>query len=375
MKSSEKTAFLSCSFSEEDAGINNLVKSICDGLSIKYVNVSYGYPQTPPETARRLIADSHMFIAVITKREETTDNTFNMPPSVHDEISMAFALKKPMLLIRENEVDVKGFLSNYGTYVSFSRSDLWSPGLLRTLISSIHNLKIETIEPHDLVPSCDISHYYAKSLTQLTELVKKNDGFVWKYFQNRNLVFKEKFEGVIHGGAWATIPCKETSEHIIWDCKINKSSRDFKLDFNVLMDTPDRLDYTINISPPPIPGDHIEFAVSYESKYFNALFKKDTDRVYEIGGKSFDCFDGIIPIQKTDWLKCQYRFPKEYPLQKEAVSPAVSSHSSGIDPLVESETNRLSYSVEDFGGNLVITLSIQDPLLRHLYGIAWNTIE
>ncbi len=124
MQSCEKKAFLSCSFNEKDTDVNDLVKSICEGLRIECINVCEGYQQSPAMKAKEMIAGSHMFIAVITRRERVDRDIFNMPASVHDEISMAYALNKPVLLIKEKGVRCDGFLNHYGTHISFSRDKL-----------------------------------------------------------------------------------------------------------------------------------------------------------------------------------------------------------------------------------------------------------
>ena len=138
MKSAKITGFLSCSFAEAEKPLNEFFNAVCKGLDVQCSNVSDGYKESPPAKAREMIEEAQLFIAIVTRREKVGDE-FHMPPAVHDEISMAYAMDKPMLLFKEDGVTFKGFLSNYGTHVTFSRNALQNPEFLRKVIASIRN--------------------------------------------------------------------------------------------------------------------------------------------------------------------------------------------------------------------------------------------
>jgi hypothetical protein len=60
-------------------------------------------------------------------------------------------------------------------------------------------------------------------------------------------------------------------------------------------------------------------------------------------------------------------------MKKEEVRAFVGSFARELSFEVESEIKRLkSLSVEDIGGNIIVRMEIESPLLNHLYGVAWN---
>ena len=159
-------AFFSCSFQEVDININDFFKSICEGLNIQCKNVSDGYTSTPPDTARKLIDESKVVLAIITKRDETTTGKGIMPSAVHEEISMAYALQKPTLIVIEESVSRDGFLSNFGTFIVFNRDKLYTDEFIKKVVSSLHELRMQAVEQHDLLPDQDASGFYAPPLSE-----------------------------------------------------------------------------------------------------------------------------------------------------------------------------------------------------------------
>ncbi len=197
---------------------------------------------------------------------------------------------------------------------------------------------------------------------------------MWKYDQTRKLIFKDKFDGVIRGGAWAVRPSEETTERIAWSYGVRSASREFKITQNTVTDTPQLLSYFLKLSPSPEAGDYIELNTTYSSKYFNQIFRKAEGDQRSGNSIGHDCFDGVVPIQQIRQLKIQFRFPKSYPIDKTRISPCVAAYTSDIDYVIESEMKRVTYSLNDFGGNIAIDLSVENPILRCYYGIAWNAV-
>lgn len=68
-----------------------------------------------------MIQETPLFIAITVKRNKEEDGSHTMPHSVHDEIVMAYAKSKPMLILKEQCFSLKGFLGNYATYLEFER--------------------------------------------------------------------------------------------------------------------------------------------------------------------------------------------------------------------------------------------------------------
>ena len=375
MKSAEVKAFLSCSFSKEDDPINRLVIAICNALDITCMNVSEGYSETPPEKAKELICGSQIVIAVATCRECLGDNRYQMPDAVHDEISMAFALGKPMLIIKEDGVEQRGFLNNYSSHLTFDRKSIRSNELLKSLISSIHQLKVGALESHDLVPEEDPG-YYAEDVTVMSELLMINDEYIWQYSASQQVIITDKFEGVIRNGAWAEFPPEASDENIEWECAITSGSKPFKENVSVEIDSPRHLRLAIGVTPKPEPGDTFKLSTSFRSKGMNAISKAQVpEQRYKIFSRLFDCLDGYIAKQRIRRLRMQFRFPSSYGLLVENVKPFVGRYSSGVNYIVESELKRNKIVVDDFGGNIIVSVESESPLIGHMYGIVWDVPE
>jgi hypothetical protein len=129
------------------------------------------------------------------------------------------------------------------------------------------------------------------------------------------------------------------------------------------------------IDPKPEKDDKMDFSTIIESPYFNPVF---SDEILEnraqviIDGVKYHCCDGVICSTRTKDMKVQYRFPASIKMDPNDFVPFVGSYTGKIDYIVESEIKRMLVRTDSFGGNVIIELSIESPLLRHVYGIAWN---
>lgn len=374
MKSAEIKGFLSCSFREEDKGVVEYVRAICEALDINCVNVSDAYSIAPPEKAKRLIADSQVVIAIGTRRERTENGSYNMPSAVHDELSIAFALERPLLLFLEDGIHTDGFINNYGTHIRFFRKSLNDPETLRSVIRSIHTAKVESIATYDLAPEIDVG-FYNEILSFMVELIKEHNEYYWRYSSTRKLVFTDKFSGTIRNGAWGEVESENATDKIQWKLEVRGGSKPFRLNSVVEIDTPRSVKIASTVAPEPLPGDTLEYFALFQSKHLNSIYKPENKKGHNIQGRIFDCIDGNVLTQRTKQVKLQFRFPREYGLRSEDIFPFVGSYSRNIDYLVESEMKRMKVSIDDFGGDIIVLMSIESPLLRHMYGIAWNIPE
>ena len=91
----------------------------------------------------------------------------------------------------------------------------------------------------------------------------------------------------------------------------------------------------------------------------------------QVDGRNFTVFDGIVPVNRAKNMEIQFRFPREYKIDKADAAFFVASFSRNIDYIVESEIERATIKKEVVGGKLTITATITSPLLRHVYGVAW----
>jgi hypothetical protein len=375
----EIRAYLACSFDDCDMDIVDLFISICNGLGINCINVNIGCSPTPPEKACELIENAHMFIAIATRKTEVSPGKFIMPQAVDEEMSMAFAKNKPILLFAEDGIDTgSGFVKNYCTYSKFDRGALHSLEFLKKAIKSIHELKLLTIQPHELeLAQHGQGNVYAESCRCLTELIYQSGSFTWRYTQSRSLRFTSRFNDPIRAAAWAAIPPNEDvpAKVFKWSYDIRNGSKQFGITPIVEKMTNDFCEISFSISPKPENGDFFEFIDVFESPYLNPVYLEDIPESHPnviIDGIVYACYDGVIPIYRAQNFKAQFRFPVELGLKPADFVPYVGSFSTRIDYLVETEIERMKTSIESFGGNIIVDLTIQSPLLQHIYGIAWN---
>src|SRR5947208_17071427 len=104
MISSDINVFFSCSFSDTDAPVNELVQGVCKGLGLACVNVGGGFTALPPEKAKEFISSAAGLIAVATPRDRLENGGFIMPAAVREEISIAYGLGKRILILGETGV-------------------------------------------------------------------------------------------------------------------------------------------------------------------------------------------------------------------------------------------------------------------------------
>lgn len=368
------SAFFSCSFRPEDKDVNDYFKAICEALNINCKNVSDGYASTPPETARKMIEECKVVLAIIPKREQTTSGKWTMPSAVHEEITMAFALKKPTLIIIEEGVTCDGFLANLGTYKTFDRNKLCAYDFIKTVVSSIHGLRMQAVEQNNLLPDQEASGFFADRVSLLVDLNKDNGKPIWNYFSTRKLVFTRPLEGQLKQGSWVDHLPHDATEKIIYDLKCISNSGPVDPIIQVIRDTPQQIELGIEFAIKPQKDDWIEIEFISASPHFNRLSKadvQDQERV-SIGGKAFDCFDGLIPIQPTRELHVQFRFPSWYPIENDSIFPFVGSYSGGINYLTESEMKRCCIETKKFGTNTQVDIKVESPLMGNVYGVAWN---
>lgn len=375
MKSAKVTAFLSCSFSKDDETIVTHFASICRGLDIECVNVSTASNALPPDKAREMIHESQIFIAIATRRTKLPDGEHVMPEAVHDEIAIAYALKKPLLVLREDGVLFKGFLNSYSTHLTFKRDSLSESQALEKTVQSIHSHKMSALSSHDLVPEQDSRGFYAEYLHALYELKHDGKEFFWHYSTTRKLHFTEPFNSTIKSSAWATLVAEDAdpNSRIEHTEELESGSKPFKLLVSIERNDWQCVETALRISPAPERGDFVTLTHTYKSKYLNRIFRGSSEPpMSAVGDKQFSCMDGFVPTFPIKHLELHVRFPKAYQLKKEDMFPFVGSYSAGIDYIVESEMKRAQVGLQSIGGEIMYSIKAESPLLRHVYGLAWN---
>lgn len=378
MKSTPTQVFLSCSFDPKDREVVDFFASICRGIDMQCINVDKGYALTPPEMALELIDDSRALIAVATRRGEDKSGVFTMPKSMEQEISMAFAKKKPILIFAEDGVDTdSGFTSNYCTYCEFDRDMLYHPTFLEKAIASIHNHKVGILKPHEfqIAQYCQ-ENTYAEFTRSAIDLIYQSGSFLWRYSTTRRFRFIGRFTDPIQMGAWSDVQSKgcKQSDLIKWSYSIDHKTKPFIFKEIVEKDTNEHCEVSLEIDPKPEANDIIEISTIFESPFLNPVYLDDIQNAsypVTINGIKYPCLEGVVPIVRTQDMKVQFRFPSVLGLKPSDFVPLVGSYTNKVDYLVDTEMERINIVTDTFGGNVFIEISVQSPLLKHIYGIAW----
>ena len=379
MRSVRLQAFLSCSFDPKDRDVVDYFMALCRGLDIQGVNVDRGYAATPPDKARELITDSQLLVAVASRREEVKTGVFNMPKAVDEEMSMAYAMRKPILLFAEAGVDTSaGFIRNYCTYQEFDRAHLHDASFLEKAVAAIHTIKVGTMSAQDFeFEQQGQEHVYAESSRWLIECLEQAVGYTWRSSHTRKLIFTSRFSDPLKAGAWAQVAPKGSAgaPAVVWKYAIVDGSKTFQFKPIVERHTSDGCEVALEIDPKPDAGDFLEYSTVFESPYLNPTFYEDIPDPRPpliFDGRKYLCFDGSIPIIRSQEFRVQIRLPASLGLMPKDVMPFVGSFTNKVDYLVDSEMKRIHATTTSFGGSIVVDIAVQSPLLHHIYGFAWN---
>lgn len=369
--------FLSCSFAPEDKPINSLVMALCKGLDIDCVNVATASTQLPPEKAREYITSALALVAVISRRNKINESDYMMPASVRDEIGIAYGLKKPLLLIVEEAVLVDGFMPHFGTFLRYATGAQHDDSFIEKLTASLYNLKNSITPPTELPVDPQRDEFISESTMILTVLsLSDSDDILWTQSTTKTLRFKKTCRSPLMAACWSSqaTSVPDSASPIEMDLIVHQGSRNFTLRKTVLKETATENQATFDIDPLPSENDVLSYTTRYRSKYLCPLYMEDIKHPMPLTleGKPYVCFDGIVPIQPTKRLKSQYRFPREYGLTGNDLHFFVGSYTMVINYIVDSEISRARSTVDSFGGDVVFTIEVDSPLLRHMYGITWN---
>ncbi|HEX7681217.1 MAG TPA: hypothetical protein VF713_23975 [Thermoanaerobaculia bacterium] len=371
--------FFSCSFHDADAPVNSIVRTICESLQLRCVNVAGASGQVPPAKAKEMISSATGLVAVAVRRDRLADGAFRMPDAVHDEISIAFGLGKPVLLLAERDVKLDGFLPSYGTFLQFDRDNLNSPDVIGEIVASIHGFKMELAPaPQQAANNYFQGQEYHSEVTHfLSALQEGPNGYTWTSATTKRLRFNAPFSREIFTGAWAGVPVRMLADapNMEWEFEVTGGSKRFEATITPRIHNPAAISLAIRLSPDPEPGDFVEFNRISRSRYLNATFKDDLDPIVpilDLNGKKYLAHDGFVVVEPTLQLRAQFRVPRKYRLSADEIAVFVASHSDNVDYLIPSELARIKHRVESFAGEIVADIDAPHPFLGHIYGFAWN---
>lgn len=70
-------------------------------------------------------------------------------------------------------------------------------------------------------------------------------------------------------------------------------------------------------------------------------------------------------------MHAQFSFSSSYRLNIDHIHPFVGCYSAGVDYQVSSEIDHAKIDKVNFGDGSQVEISVESPLLRHIYGIVW----
>ncbi|HRH03386.1 MAG TPA: hypothetical protein PLN13_09425 [Bacteroidia bacterium] len=369
-------AFLSCSFKEEDKEINTFIEVVCKAFGFITINLNHASNVTPAPAVNKLISESNCLIAICTKRDRIVDSKlYNMPESVKDEIAFAFSLKKPILIIYDDEIKPTGFLPSIGTWISFKTNRHRENEFISGLITSFEKLKTNIKE--NKIDKNLSGTFFNEEFSNLITLEATKDGYSWNVIATKLLKFNKKLNNVpIMTRVWPCAPVsypKEASNGI-YEVILHSSSREFNLHQTVDEIGPDKVALSIGIMPDPEKNDFIKFSRKFTSPYINQLDLKAVSVQYHpinINGKKYFAYDGVQPAEKTKKLILKFCFPDFSGVKIEDITPIAANHGVGFNSINVEEWDRISSEVQQFGKYIFVNMEVDFPLLNCLYGIAW----
>jgi hypothetical protein len=365
--------FLSCSSRVEDEEVVRFFKSVCTGLGLRTVTVDTASPSVPPAEARRLMSQSMGVVAVATRRDRLTSTEYAMPSAVREEVAMAYGLQAPLLPIVEDGVRIDGMFANFATALRFDRDRLAVPDRLEKVIRAISSFK-DIIQQTNGASEAPCG-YYSEQTKRLLSLEQRNDGYVWVNVTSKRLRFDEDFSGSLRKRTRPGYYVRPEGPPVpmTWSVHVDGGSQSFEITPVVLAITGDTLDLELHIDPSPMVGDFLEFTTRIESPDLNPIYVSEPlPPMLHLGERDHGITDGMVPIEQTRVLIQQWHFPSAYGLRVNDLKPFVATYSFGTDFASREELVRTKVVPRSFDGKVVVDMEIRDPLMRHMYGIAWN---
>lgn len=268
------------------------------------------------------------------------------------------------------------------TWVDFRKND---PNPMKQLLWGITGRKPEvaSLKEKKLYNAQKTQeNVFSESTRYLIELIDHFGSFTWRYSQTRRLRFLSNFTDPISASVWAEVPTKanESEEDILasgilWSYGVDGGNKQFSFKPTVEKMTLDCCLISFDVNPKPEANDVLQYHTIFESPYLNPVYLediRDKGPHVTVNGTAYSCFEGFTTLIRTQDAKIMLRFPSSLGLKPENFAPFAASYTTKFDYLVESEMKRMTVAAESFGGNIFIEISIQNPLLHHIYGVAWN---
>lgn len=187
------TAFVAYSSLEKNKDLVNWFREVIEAVGIRVNLFDYGSHHSVADKDRELIQSSNCFIALIFRENEIRDGVYSAAPWIHNEIGIAYALKKPILAFVESGVQMdRSIADKITTYKGFEQANLYQ---------NVKDSIIPLIELRNKLQT-------ALSFTQMFEPlfyrsvqselgITENGGVIWSYESEIN-VLKDELQQIFH---------------------------------------------------------------------------------------------------------------------------------------------------------------------------------
>jgi hypothetical protein len=372
-------AFLSCSFRPDDESVNRLFFELCGALNIRCSNVDAGSVLLPAEVARKQLEDQALLIAICTRRDEKKNGLFDMPVAVRNEIGIAYGMKIPIQLFVEDGVELGGFETHFGTFLTFRRDSLSSPSALSDIVKTLSGNREGILTKQRASDHYSIDATKAKFVHVRTHMLERSGQPFWAVKVHKKTEFADTSEPYVNIAYWLEdyqviphdAPLFDFTSQVFGASGVERIEQTIK--------RKDRRGITavLQFLPAPREGDWIEYETAAYSPFIIPMWLSETDEniVTKLKTGSFRSTSGFVATNDTELLTAEQRFPRSMKLTPRDIYPFAATYTNEINYEVPQETKRITHSCEFIGEELVSKIEVGGPVRDYMYGIAWNPKE
>jgi hypothetical protein len=138
------TAFVGHSFAREDAELVNTFINILEALGVQVVTGSKPKADKISDKVKALIEKQHLFVGIFTRRDKLEGkNSWTTSTWVIEEKAYAVAQKRPLILLKEADVESIGGMHGDYQFIEFSRDKIGEGvvGLLQLFTLNVQGLQ------------------------------------------------------------------------------------------------------------------------------------------------------------------------------------------------------------------------------------------
>jgi hypothetical protein len=354
--------FISCSFDEKDSDLIEFFTRVVRALRLNPVTAQNPEARPIPEKVTEAVSDSSAVLAILTRRgAPDTENKFNAPEWIQQEMGMAYAFGKPLAILVESGVSL-GSLSRATEYVEFDRERLHES--VPKVISLLLSLQSQ------ITPTWGSPPYRLEK--QEIHIVLRADG---SYGLSGEFILQAVQDGIRAFDNFLNTPFGGT--YTLEETEISISSPDKRVSCDVLASGKQRVAFEYRFDPPLKRGEKVEWEIKVDVPHpaipmtRREIARLIEERQYPV--ERMVAIDGWLVVPPTSELEITWEFPPGYLPQEEDIIVQVGAFADGF--VLEDELERLrdrkALGRVKLSKGTVLRLKVSRPLSGYLYGICW----